>query len=277
MIFPKEIDNLIIETVVSNWPLSVNELKKILWKKVSQPNLYKKISEYVDKHIFVKNWKNLDVNKKWILWYLNLAQKLESKYINNQELSIQLKEWEHSKYTANSLYELDSLRASKLAELNLMHNYVENNYIYNAHTYHVIWMPNADLVLFENIWTRVPKTFFLVWGDTEIDIYWTKLLAEVSNTNIIINQDSGFPKSWFFINVVWDFYIEVVLPEVLNEYFELIFSNTQNIDDLNIDVFKQLFHLKTSITITIYRNKVQARKYSKQIELSFKKFDWNSK
>gem|GEM_PF-2910263 len=62
-----------------------------------------------------------------------------------------------------------------------------------------------------------------------------------------------------------------MLPNVLNEYFELMFNNTSKIEDLNIDVFQQLFHMKTPITIKIYKNKEQAKIYAKEIEIAFKK------
>jgi len=276
MIFVKKIDDLIIESIANNGPLTIQSLQWFLWDKVSQPNLYKKISEYIDKHILIKNWKYIDLNKKRILGLLNFAKDVEWRYINENEISISLRGITHKKYKASSLYELDSIWSSLLAELNLMYNHKEINYIYNSHAYHAIWMPNSDILLFENIWRRAPKTLFLIWNKTSIDEYWAMLLSKVTNTEVLMNNETWLSKNWYFLNVVWDYYLEIILPDALSQYFELIIQGTKNIEDLNIDMFTQLFHFKNSISITIYKNTEQAKKLAKKIELSFKKHKWEN-
>lgn len=276
MIFPKEIDNMILETIIKHGSLTFQELQAWLCNRASQPNLYKKVQEFIKKHILVKDWKTITLNKKWIMAYLNLAKKMQDTYLNTNNISIDLVEGEHRKYTANSLFELDAIWASLLAELNLLYNYKEKNYVYNAHTYHVIGMPNADIILFENIWDRVPETLFLVWNNTVIDQHGTSLLSWIQNTQLLIDEKVELLKAWYFLNIVWEYYIEVLLPDILNEYFELIFKNTIDINTLNVEVFKQLFYMKIPVWLTLYRNIAQSSQFAKQIELSFKKHKWAS-
>ena len=277
MIFPKDIDNDIIQIIVRNKTMTFQELELALWDTVSSPNLYKKIQEFVKKHILVKDKKQISLNKKWIISYLNLAKNIQENFLGTEEVSISLEVWEHAKYSASSLYELDSIWASLLAELNLKYNWQEVNYIYNSHTYHIIGMPEADTVLFENIWSRVSETLFLVWNKTPIDLYWCNLMWEIINTRALTDKDSWLLSTWYCLNVVWEYYLEVLFPDILNQYFELLFENTQDIKELNIDVFKQLFHIKVPISVTLYRDRKQAKALSKEIETCFKKHERSKK
>jgi len=274
MIFPKEIDNYVISTLIDNTSLTFSELEKKLKWKVSKPNLYKKINTLIDKHILVKEHKKISLNKKRIMSYLTLAKKIQNNFLWDEHININLKDWEHQKFTASSLIELDSIRSSLLSQLNLMYNYNYPNYIYNSHTYHILWMPEADTQLFENIWKNNLKTFFLAWNKTPLDMFWIQIINKIHNTSALASDTTDLLKKWYFLNIVWEYYIEVLLPDALNSYFEIFFQNTHAFHDLNIELFKQLFHMKVPLHCTLHKSQVQASAFKKIIEKEFSKDKW---
>jgi len=274
MIFSREVDDAIIKIVAENGFLTVFELHNELWDMISLPQLYKKIQSFVDNHILVKESKKISLNKKWILEYINLWKTIESTYLNKSIDISWLEEWKLRKYTAWSLYELDGIWASLLAELNIYYEYDKVNYSYDSHAYHIIGMRKVNEELFDNIWKRNATTFYLLWNDTMLDQYWVSLLTQLSNTIVLADVETKLLKQWYFLNVIWDYYLEVLLPKALNDYFELIFSTTSSMKEFNLQLFEQIFHMKIPVSLTLVKNAISAKQFANEIELSFKKEEW---
>lgn len=275
MIFPKEIDNQIIQLCAEHWELTVRELFSYLWNSISLPNLYKKIQNFLSLHILSKDKNKLSLNKKWILSYLNFANQLSDRY-EKEHPHLQSLETAIS-YTSNSLYSLDPIRASLLSELNMLYKYKETNYIYHPHTYYMYGMKNEDTITFSNIWLRWTEILYMIWNQTGLDAEWVKIIQELPNTQVVMRDKHKFLNEWYCFNIVWDHVIEVFLPRIVSDYFELIFNSTKDINKFDLNKIKNAFHVKAPVKLTLKKDSEKCDNFKKLIQNEFKKHVWNVK
>lgn len=79
------------------------------------------------------------------------------------------------------------------------------------------------------------------------------------------------------MNIVGEYLIEVILPAVLTNYFELLFQNTPSVAQFNSGMFADIFHMKQTVTLSLRRDMVEAKRFSHILTQSYKKFNWSVK
>jgi len=271
MIFPKQIYDTIFTILSQEKEHTIQSLHKTINKqeKISLPNFYKIIDQLLEKQIVTKEQGKIRLHSTWIVSFLNLAENIKQGYLNDNSMNIELMEWEQKTFYTSSLIDLDNIRANTLSTIVLKHDTLEAVYFYNSHTYHILGMQETESVNFKNRWKQTPKTYFLVGNETILDMYGAELLG-LQGIDVICNNKTKLMKEGYFINVAWDYIIEVIAPQSLTQYFKTFFDNTKKIKDFNPELFQQIFKMKANCKLTIRRNKKDADMFKKEIKKYFK-------
>lgn len=271
MIFPKNIYDHIFTILAQEKEHSIQSLQKAVNKKekISLPNFYKIIDQLLEKQILTKEQGKIRLHAAWIVSFLDLAENIRQNYINDTTIDIDLKDWEQKIFYASSLLDLDNTRANLLSWIGTQIGKNEPSYIYNSHTYHILGMQETESVNFRNLGKQTQKVYFLIWNEAPLDIYGSELL-HLQGTDAICNSKTKFLKDWYFLNVVWEYIIEVIIPQILSQYFKTFFDNTKKIKDFNPELFQQIFKMKSECKLTLRRNKKDADMFKKEIKKYFK-------
>lgn len=271
MIFHKPIYDTLFSILSKEKGHSIQSLQKAVNKeeRISLPNFYKIIDQLLEKQILTKEQGKIRLHSTWIASFLNLAENIKQKYLNDNSMDIELTEGERKTFYASSLIDLDNIRTNIFSTIALKHKELDAVYFYNSHTYHILGMQDTETVNFKNRWKQTQKIYFLVGNETVLDIYGAELLR-MQWTDVVCNNKTKLMKEGYFINIAWDYIIEVIAPQMINQYFKTFFDNTKKIKDFNPELFQQIFKMKTDCKITIRRNKKDAEMFKKEIKKYFK-------
>ncbi len=269
MIFQNPVHDKII-SLLSKGPAKMDQIYQCVQTEISRPNLYKIISQMIENQTLVKQEGTIRLNSTRVLSVMELSRTIKQNYLSSQKTSIALEDKEEKVYTSDTLYKLDSIRGDLLQQINKKYAYKEPNYFYNAHTYHIIWMPETEETIHRAIGEQWPDAYFLVGNNTELDTYGANLLKMIPWYHLAYMNKPSFMSEWYLLNVVGDYYIEVILPEVIAKHFALIFSSVQDIDTFHIAPFIDLFHLKADYSLKIRRDSQNADHLRSKIGYFFK-------
>jgi hypothetical protein len=87
--------------------------------------------------------------------------------------------------------------------------------------------------------------------------------------DIVCNNKHQFLKDGYFINVVGDYILEALFPDIISQYFKVFFDNVQDISDFNPEGFESIFKMKSECKITFRRSPSQAKLLKKEINSYF--------
>jgi hypothetical protein len=73
----------------------------------------------------------------------------------------------------------------------------------------------------------------------------------------------------YILRILWDYILEFLLPEPLQNLFAQFYAKVQKIEDFDLDLFLSLFKIKTKCKLTIRRNKKDAEAMKKNIRQFF--------
>lgn len=93
---------------------------------------------------------------------MDLAETLQQIHINLDPLQVDVDQSSYREYTAFSLFDLDAIWSSLLSEINMQYHYVERNYVYNSHAYHILGMQKLEQDTFGGIGRKVPETLYVI-------------------------------------------------------------------------------------------------------------------
>lgn len=249
-----------IYTILSQYTqLTTQELFEIIKKQhtISLSQFYKVIEQLLTKQIIVKEWWKIQFHTTWILWLITFTEDIKNHYLTeNQTTALSLQEWEQKAYTSQSLEWLDVIRWNLYSILCLMHP-DESPYVYHAHPYYILWMYDTEIANFKALGKK--GWYYLTWNTTVLDIYWISLMKELWVVNSIATDTVAFLREWFCINIIGDYIIEVLFPEILTHYFAHYFQTTKNIETFRQDLFYNIFTINISCKCTIRRSHQQAQ------------------
>lgn len=271
MFFSKTLYDKIFRELADNQEHTIQTLHKAVNKKerISLPNFYKIIDNFLTNQILTKEQWKIKLHTAWILSLFELNNKVKENYINNNTLKLDLKEWEQKIFYASSLIDLDNIRADILNNMTFKDEKNEWLFMYNSHVYHILWMPETESTNFRNMKQQLWKVYLLVGNESTMDKHAADIIR-LNGIDVICNNKHKFLKDGYFINIVWDYMLEALFPDIINQYFKVFFDNIQNIKDFNPEWFQNIFKMKCECKITIRRSKSQTDILKKEIKKFFK-------
>jgi hypothetical protein len=58
-------------------------------------------------------------------------------------------------------------------------------------------------------------------------------IIKLQGVDVICTEKHKFLKNGYFINIIGDYILEAVFPDIINQYFKAFFDNIQNIKNFN--------------------------------------------
>ena len=269
MIFENKTTDALV-SFLGTWPRSMNEIFEYSKDITSRPNMYKHIKRLIDNQILVKKDGKISLNFTWIMSYLKLGETIKDVYLNQTSDIFELWDWEELVYRSDSLFNLDPIWWDLLQQCNLIYDYSLENYFYNTHTYHIIGLQKTETAIHKNVWDSIPYSYFMIWNKSFLDSYWESLLNAINGYGVFFMEWDTFMQSpGYFLNIVGDYIIEVILPKTISTYFDLFFQQTQNIDSFDVVAFQNIFHMKGNFKLSLKKNKKLAKKFKEKILINY--------
>ncbi|MFZ2150731.1 MAG: hypothetical protein WAZ12_00220 [Candidatus Absconditicoccaceae bacterium] len=271
MFFSKTLYDRIFREIAENQEHTIQTLHKVINKKeekISLPNFYKIIDNLLENQILTKEQGKLKLHTAWILSLFELNNKVRETYIENT-LKLDLKEGEQKTFYASSLIDIDNIRAELLSIIALKGGKTESLYMYNSHLYHILGMPETETTNFKNMSKQMQKVYLLVGNESVMDQYAANII-KLQGIDIVCSDKTKFLKDGYFINIIGEYMIEALFPDIINQYFKAFFDNIKNLKDFNPELFQNIFKMKAEIKITIRRSKSQTDSLKKEIKKFFK-------
>ncbi|MFA6255554.1 MAG: hypothetical protein WC606_00075 [Candidatus Absconditabacterales bacterium] len=271
MFFSKPIYDKIFFELAENQNYTIQTLHKAIAKKekISLPNFYKIIDTLLENQILSKEQGKLKLHTAWILSLIELTNKVRQTYLETNDLKIDLKEGEQKIFYASSLIDLDNVRADLLSAMALKYTENESLYMYNAHLYHILGIPETETTNVKNMKQQLKKVYLLAGNESIMDQHAANILR-VQGIEVICSNKTKFLKEGYFINIIGDYILESVFPTIINQYFKVLFDTIENIQDFKPEPFQNIFKMKTECKITIRRNRKDAEMFKKEIMKYFK-------
>jgi len=245
--------NKCIQTILEECPYSV-----------SQSTLYRTISTMIKDNILVKKEQHVSLSYTRIMEQVLLVDTLKETYMEN-EIHTNNNDWETKEWTSTTLQWLLTIRWDLLVKYSTIYGENNNRYIYNSHPYLMLGMKETMQRIHSLTTTHASQINFLLWNKTVLDEYWAELIASTW-ANVSYTASWKFPSEWYFLNIIWDTIIQVILPKEISNYFEFIFTNTHDMSKFNISLFSNIFHMKSNYSLRVSINKDKAHQLRERIK-----------
>ena len=271
MFFSKPLYDKIFFTLAQHQDLSIQELHKHIShkEKISLPNFYKIIDTLLENQMVTKEQGKIKLHTAWILSLFELHNNVRKTYIENNTLKLDLKDGEQKVFYASSLVDIDNVRADLLSVIALKWWGNESLYMYNSHLYHILWIPETETTNFKNMEQQNEKVYMLVGNESVMDEH-AAIIVRAQGVDVVCNEKTKFLKEGYFINIVWEYMIEALFPDVINQYLKVFFDTIKDIKDFNPEIFQNIFKMKVECKVTIRRSKSQTDALKKEIKKYFK-------
>lgn len=255
--------NKIVWLVAQNKWISAKDLWHILAQDyvISQSNFYKHLAKMIDSQILVKKNKGYYLNTRWVMDILSLSNQIKTTYINDSTYPVVLENWQQEYYKAWTLRELDGIWGEILLSIMKKTWFSEPCYVYHSHPYYSLWMYETEISFFSQIST-VSSLYYFSWNESILDQYWVDLYKR-SWMNALIVHDLPFLKSWYCLNVVGDYFIEVVFPSEVSMVLDSFFSIVKDRNDFDKTLFAASFDKRTLCKIKVRKDSNQTSIYRK--------------
>jgi len=274
----KTLHDLIIIILAKEYPLKIGEICQRLRKqfnvKLSFQAVRKSLNILTERKILIIKDKAYFINKNHILEVKRLTDQLMKNYFSGEKQVAQ-KEWSdvegsYTTYTFENLIKTDQFCNEIILDwaYNLKE---EDDRVFCFHSPHY-WYVFGQLGLESSILTDIKANgidaYYLADGNTLLD-KWTIKFYKGHKINYKISPQKEKLKTT--MGVFGDFIVQYDYPEELFNKIEEFYTNTKNLETMDITKIAQILKFKTSITMTVMKNKTIACKLKEEILSKFKK------
>ena len=254
----------ILETLAVKRDLTIVELRTYLQNQhdqsVSMPNLYRIVSQMVEKQVLVKEKGKLSLNLIWIPHMLGFAENAKKTYLaaGDDVLELPKKDGEHREYAADSLIGLDPIWSHILIAFTKLPQPLPW-YAYNSHPWYSLGMRDTEQRVYESIVAQGMECHMLYGNDSFLDRYGDKLIR-VPRFHTHLATDTPFPKEGYALWVCNDYMLECVFPEAIARHFAFFFQTVRTIKQFDPELFSDIFAMKARCKIRVRRDKKEANR-----------------
>jgi hypothetical protein len=215
--------------------------------------------------IISKYDKKYHINTIWIdqLEQVVLAHRNDHQMIDWSNLDI----WKHIILKASNLGELDPIRWDVFHGLGKQSG-LKKIYTYNTHLYHVIGMHETEKAFFGS---GSYQFYNIVQHKNSLNDYGSILYSQMwvdqicySSKNLLFGTEGRV------INVIWDYIIDFLMPEILEHYFAYHFNTVQDMSQFNQVQFNSLFQMPIQCQLKIIYDPELANQYRRMIQNQLK-------
>lgn len=262
---------VILDAIAANPGVSVADLHAHLRKRrtnITLQHLYRTVNRLVEAQIVIKAGTRLSINLMWLSYLQFFAERAKKVLLEHRgsEIVFPLKEGERTTFTCNSLLDLQALWNHLLVRL---HQAAPGKHLlkYYAHAWWQIGRYALDASFYRRITESGVRCHWLFGNTTFLDAYAAKQHKDLMNARL--TDDPPFPKEGYNLNVYGSHIFECIFPERITKHFDFIFHTVTSIEQLDLDVYNDVFLLEAPLTLKVWRNEKQAAQLRARIERYF--------
>jgi hypothetical protein len=267
------IQSAIIELLGREHPLSMHQLKERIVSeyqvKVSPQNLYRTVALLLTAQVLVRESGMLSLNRIWVSHTMRFSDLLKKNYFTGQSQATKFPEGAAlaREFKAGSLLQLDPLWTDVLVELGEKTK-SKKLYAFNSHPWYSIGMPDTEQRVMEGLTSRGLELFMLYGNDTFLDRYGKRLI-EIDGFHSTCSVNHDLPREGYALWVGGPYIIEVNFPPLIARQFKFFFDSIQAIEQLDIELFSNLFKLKGRCSLKVSKSPERARALKAKLQRHF--------
>ncbi|MBR9705712.1 hypothetical protein GOV14_01630 [Candidatus Pacearchaeota archaeon] len=269
----KNIKDLIVNTLVVEWPLSLKKIHHILKKRykvsVSYQAIHKALKELSEKRIILKNKLEYSLNPEWIKNLKEFSTNLEEMYAeNNSLIGKKLKEGENMQsFTFDSLANLDRFLMHQVEKFLTNDKFKDLPcYSYWKFEWWPLFISRAEYKILTKI-LNPARVHLAVNDNSAIAKFCANFYEKVgikSKINIDLENEFDFV-------IIDDLVIQIYTPKKLINKISSAFDKIDNLDQMDMGEINKLFEEENEINVILMKNRTVANILSERVANYFKK------
>ncbi|HEY5714686.1 MAG TPA: hypothetical protein VIT68_05030, partial [Candidatus Gracilibacteria bacterium] len=237
----------VLEILITHPGLTTSQLKHKLEKdynlKTSQPTLYRLTTGLLESHMLIRTKGRFWINHLWATHIQRIAHTIDEVYFSKKSIEdcLALKEGESRKIKGSSLKDMDPQWNHTLIAIKALYP-TEPFCVYSSHPAYGFPISENEQRLFTSC---LEKGGILRWfgNDNFLDKKGAKVYQE-AGAKTLTSTNHSFPKEGISIWVCGDYIVEMLFPDQIKKYLELIFRSVKSEKDFDPDFFFTLYETK---------------------------------
>ncbi|MBI3619317.1 hypothetical protein HY213_04785 [Candidatus Peregrinibacteria bacterium] len=220
---------------------------------VSLPQLYRVVTRMLNGQILIKIEGTLSLNLMWVSYLEFLAGRAKRILQRVEEFPLRL--GEKKVYLAHSFLDIEAIWNHVLVSL---YRLLQERTLYKYYS-HAWWQlgRNAEEIGFYKELKEAGIDCHWVFGnDTALDRIGAQRIHEVFPA--VTAKGAPFPSAGYNLNVYGEYVIECILPEKIARHFAFFFDRVKTMEEFDHDLFLDIFTMRGSYKLTVWRNAKQA-------------------
>ena len=247
----------IVQAIAVRPQMTIRELHTYLHKNqkmdISLAHLYRTVTRMTEHQILIKSHRRLSLNLMWVSYVEFIAAR--AKRIQQNTGDYPLRIGEKRVHEAQSLFDVEALWNHILVSLYRV-SQVKQIYKYYSHAWWQLGRNAEEISFYQQLKERGIDCRWIFGDATFLDTLGAKRVREVYD--VVTTRTPPFPKEGYNLNVYGDYIVECILPEKIARHFSFLFGNAKSEKDFDEDLFLDIFSLRASYKITVWRNPKQA-------------------
>ncbi len=263
----KSTKDLIISTLMYDHPLNLTKLTNAIKKKfqasVTFQGVRKAVNQLVENGVIIKNAREYDLSRDWILELRNFVEKLQESHFTERTgiKDIQAIGDDIKVYTFDNLIDLDKFWDKLVAKWfeDDKDNKTEKCYTQlSGHAWYVLGQLGEETEIMEKIKRFNIKFYILANGCTFLD-EWSKKYYVDHGFFYITNRDKKKNSNAQYFSVYNNYVIQITYPEEITKKIDSIYNNTKDFESFEAAKLIKILREKTDLKLTVMRNPVVAQ------------------
>ncbi len=236
---------------------------------VSRQNLYKIVAKLIETQVLVKKGKGIFFHASWLDGMCDLFNNAKIQQEKNQQIEdVLLQDGERKEYIADSLTSLD-VPWGHMMDVLTSQVHAPDYFLYHSHSYYYPTMNVTELRLWASLHRKGIHMHHLIGNSTFLDKYAVNA-SKMPGTEYIFTDSPPFLKKSYQLNVYGEYIFEVIIPEEISQRFEYFYQTVQNIEDFNVELFADIFKMKSKCKLIYRRSKKDTGELRKKFGMYFK-------
>lgn len=252
------LQSAVLETLSAHHPLKLSELHEKLGKEqrlaVSSQNLYRLVAQLLAAQVLVRDSGAISLNQVWVSHVLAFASRVRRSYAKIEPVTsrLPLKDGEAREYNAGSLVQLDPIWSDILVAMAASSKRKEI-FAYNSHPWYAIGMRETEQRFLAGLIATGVRVNLLYGNEGFLDAYGQRLL-KIPGLHTLCHAEHELPRNGLAIWGVGPYVLEVRFPPAIDRQFEFFFQTVNSVDQLDIELFSNVFRLKARCRLKVVRD-----------------------
>lgn len=238
--------------------VKINEIRP----KTSKQAVYKALRVLKKNEIIVQAHGEVALSSIWLKKLHDFTEKTELHYKINDQPSLdflKLKEGEKIVYSFKTFEATDLFWGHAFIVLFNSMPQASPVFIFSPHEWFLLARPESEIFLLNRFKETGKKLFFLCDNRNPLDLEVAKYFDN-ETTNYYASPDKYFDKPNYYVNILNNFLIEVLLDPKISGLIDEFYKKTTSLDDAAKNRLLEIIKTKGKNKLVIYRNERKARK-----------------